>query len=461
MTKPAAIFVAAAMAVTAGCVSVIATYGLGLNLPQALLCGFASLAGMAVTQLAFTRAAPQESGRLDDLDHVVNELQSRLEMIDLRLSTLDGAASERARAATKPVVEEIAALGGLVTSIAREVAGHDVELSKLKAAARPMATEGVGALAPQWAQPAAPAFVQSAPPAAPALLRTPEPFDPGDAIGRRDAFAETPGDLDRRIVQALASGRIEPHLQPIVTLPSRRVSHYEALARLIEADSQLTAEQFLPAAVANGRMAEIDRRILEGAAPVALRLASKGGGAVFVNVAPETFATAEGRAGIAAPFDGRLDFGRMMVLEMPQAGFGSLGGEALALLQRLTGAGVRLSLDHVEDLRLDARDLARRGVRFVKVSAERLLDPEAARGAAIHPADLSGLLSRNGVELIATHVEDERTVPELLDMDVRFAQGALFGVPRPVRPAAPDAPLDPPAARPAAARLVPRAVAAR
>lgn len=452
MSKPAAIFVAAAMAVTAGCVAVIAAFGFGLSLPQALLAAFGALMAMAVIQLAFSRAAPQDSERLEDLDRVVTQLQSRIETLEARLTTLDGASSERARAATRPMVEEIAALGGLVNTIAKELAAQDVEIGKLRSAAAAPAMA-----APQPRLTPEPPAAAPAPLAAPRVVAVPEAFDPVDALS-------TPGpvptdDVGARLEAALATGRVEPHLQPIVSLPSRRVAHYEALARISEPTGVVAAADFTPIAAARGRIAEIDRLMLNACAPVARRLAAKGAGAVFVNVAAETLAAPEGRAALAAPFEGRAELARTIVLELTQAAFGRLGAEAVALLDRLRGQGVRFSMDGVEDLRLDPRDLSRRGVRFVKVAAELLLDPETARGAAIHPADLASLLSRYDVELVATHVEEERTVPELLDMDVRLSQGALFGVPRPVRPAAPD---EAPSARPAAAtRLVPRAVGAR
>ena len=52
----------------------------------------------------------------------------------------------------------------------------------------------------------------------------------------------------------------------------------------------------------------------------------------------------------------------------------------------------------------------------------------------IHPSDLSDLLGRFGIDLIAERIEGERAVVDLLDFDVRFGQGFLFAPPRPLRP---------------------------
>src|SRR5207247_3100677 len=84
--------------------------------------------------------------------------------------------------------------------------------------------------------------------------------------------------------------------------------------------------------------------------------------------------------------------------------------------------------------RVEPRELADRGVRFIKVPASLLLDPRQTSASDIHPSDLSDLLGRFGIDLIAEKIEGERAVVDLLDFDVRFGQGFLFAPPRPLRP---------------------------
>lgn len=453
MSKPAVIFVAAAMAVTAGCVGVIANYGLALGLGESIAAALAALAGMAVIHLAFMRAQPREDARVDQLDRIAGDLIERVEAIEARFERIEGVMGDRARSVTKPLVEEIAALGSLVTTVAKEVAAHDLAIARL----------GKTRSEPPVAPPA-PAPVIMAPPPSPQVIPetqfTPEPpwrspREPRAAapppIVRRASKAPAPEAFDPgaeddggqpalilRIERALAEDRIEPYLQPVVTLPSRRPAHYEAVARLVEDDGVTVAEEFLAAAAAARRLPFIDRRVLERCASVALRVSARGGGLLFVNIARETLADQTAFGAVSALLETQQELRRLLVFELTQADFEALPERERASVEALAAQGVRLSIDRAEDLRLDPRALARQGVRFVKIRAERLLDPEAASGLAIHPADLSSLLARNGVELIATHVEEERTVPELLDMEVRLAQGELFGVPRPVRPAAPE-----------------------
>ena len=104
-----------------------------------------------------------------------------------------------------------------------------------------------------------------------------------------------------------------------------------------------------------------------------------------------------------------------------------------ACIASLADLGFRFSMDHVADLRMEPRELAERGFRFVKVPAALLLNRTMAPQGDIHPADFSDLLGRFGIDLIAERIESEGIVVDLLDYDVRFGQGFLFSPPRPVR----------------------------
>jgi cyclic-di-GMP phosphodiesterase TipF (flagellum assembly factor) len=102
-------------------------------------------------------------------------------------------------------------------------------------------------------------------------------------------------------------------------------------------------------------------------------------------------------------------------------------------MSSLSERGFRFSLDKLQDFRIDPRGLAERGVRFIKVPADVLLNQDTTATGHIHPADLSDLLNRHGIDLVADRIETETVVVDLLEIDVRFGQGYLFAQPRPVR----------------------------
>ena len=122
-----------------------------------------------------------------------------------------------------------------------------------------------------------------------------------------------------------------------------------------------------------------------------------------------------------------------LVLEFTQSavrGMGPIEHESLAALAE---RGFHFSLDNVADLRIEPRELANRGFRFIKIHASLLLNRSGTAASDIHPADLSDLLGRFGIDLIAERIESEGSVVDLLDYDVRYGQGFLFAPPRPVR----------------------------
>lgn len=470
------------MAVTAVCVGVIAAFGLGLGAAESTLAAVATLALMTVAHVTLLRPPGADEARLDDLDGLATHLQSRVETLDVRLSTLDAAVLERSRAAARPLVDEISALGQLVTSLARELASHEAALAALQdrvdpASVPPASIPRVIASAPQEV---APPPVPAGPPPSDPQVQTSEPEADvveadGDAQERRRrrerraaqrlaqvAETRTPAEkqqapeafdpldaaepepvapvvqVDRgvaaRVELALRDDRVDFFLQPVVSLPNRRVTHYEGLSRLREPDGVALPDEFLEVAAAEGHLPEIDRRAVMRGLRVAERLQASGRNiGLFVNIAPQTLGDDRALAEFVERVDANPDLARAVTLELTQEAFDGLALAEREARKALSERGVRFSIDHVTDLRLDPRDLERRGVRFVKIAASTLLASDAARGLAIHPSDLANLLARHGVDLVVTHVEDERMVPELLDHDVKAASGHLFGVPRPVR----------------------------
>ena len=89
------------------------------------------------------------------------------------------------------------------------------------------------------------------------------------------------------------------------------------------------------------------------------------------------------------------------------------------------------------------QDLARADVKFVKISAQALLDQLAEDEGVLafrslpdlQAADYAALCRRYGVEVIAEKVESERQVVDILDLDIAYGQGNLFGEPRAIRDA--------------------------
>ncbi len=127
------------------------------------------------------------------------------------------------------------------------------------------------------------------------------------------------------------------------------------------------------------------------------------------------------------------DLAGQIVFEFSQTALMKAGQAGEANLSYLSNLGFALSLDHVETLAVDFAKLKRLGFRHIKVRASTLTGGMGNAQAVVAAEDFKGLLARYGLNLIAERVEDEKTVVQLLDYGVDFAQGYLFGEPRAVR----------------------------
>jgi cyclic-di-GMP phosphodiesterase TipF (flagellum assembly factor) len=237
------------------------------------------------------------------------------------------------------------------------------------------------------------------------------------------------------IRKALDENRMDLYLQPIVSLPQRKVRHYEALSRMrTDQGEVLTAEQFISEAETSGLMPRIDLLGANRCVQIARRLLSKNRDiGLFCNVSTATLTQPASRSEFLDLMGANRALAHCLILEFALAAVRRMTAVEHAALSELSERGFRFSVDNVTDLRLEASDLANRGFRFVKVPAALLLKSSSPAHGGIAPDQLSDQLGRVGIDLIADRIELEASVVDLIDSDVRYAQGFLFSPPRPVR----------------------------
>ena len=420
MRRLSAIFIAVCMVVIAASLGAVMFLAFKVDARTSAIVGLGVLVGMALYNSITSRLRDRDDlgGQIADLSRGTGDLARQVAELSRRMNAVEssvGATVSRARGAVDPLAAEIGELGGLVRQLADSVAAHDAALRQS------------GGL-----QPVVP-FAAVSSVDAPLALSESDAVSPPARVVRLDR--------DRAVdmvVQAVDGHRIDLYLQPIVTLPQRKVRFYEAMSRLRTEDGEVVpASAFVDAAEAAGLMPKIDNLLLFRAVQVVRRLQLKNREVgIFCNISATTLTD-------AAQFRQFLDFvdanralGDSLTFEFTQAAYRNFGPLEQEGLSALAERGFRFSMDHVADLRMEPRDLAERSFRFLKVPAKLLLNKASGAQSDIHPEDLADLLARSGIDLIAEHIENESTVLDLLDYDVRFGQGFLFSVPRPVRPEA-------------------------
>jgi cyclic-di-GMP phosphodiesterase TipF (flagellum assembly factor) len=242
-------------------------------------------------------------------------------------------------------------------------------------------------------------------------------------------------ELLETIRASLEENRVDLYLQPIVSLPQRKLRFYEALSRLRAEDGAvIMPAQYIKVAAPAGLMSVVDNLLLFRCVQIVRKLTAKNKGiGVFCNISGDTLRDTEFFPQFLEYMHHNRDLAGQIVFEFEQNAVLKAGVEGEANLNYLSGLGFALSMDHVETLALDFAKLKAMGFQHLKVRAETLIQGMGMAKAAVAAEDIKTLLQRNGLNLIAERVEEEKTVLQLLDYAVDFAQGYLFGEPRAVR----------------------------
>jgi cyclic-di-GMP phosphodiesterase, flagellum assembly factor TipF len=430
MRRISAIFIAVCMVLIAASLGALLYLGLKFDAGTSSIVGLAALTAMALYNAVSNRLHDRNDlgGQIADLSRGTTDLARQVGDISRRLNAMEtrfDAAVNGARGAVDPLAAEIGELGSLVRQIAETVASHAVTLQQQGSVLR---VPDVAAARPKSKfKPD-----EAAAPSGDGLLALKE----NDAVSGPQRFQglarEAIADL---IAKAVDANRIDLYLQPIVTLPQRKVRYYEALTRLrTENGDIIPAGDFIEFAESFGQMPKIDNLLLFRCVQVTRRLQLKSRDVgLFCNVSASTLTDPSYFKQFLDFMDANRALSNALMFEFTQEAYRALGPLELESLAALAERGFRFSMDHVTDLRMEPKALADHSFRFLKVPAMLLLNKDTGAQSDIHPEDLADLLARSGIDLIAERVENESIVLELLDFDVRFGQGFLFSPPRPVR----------------------------
>ena len=435
MLRISALFIAACMVLIAGSLGFVVYLRFGFTGAESALVALGTLTALAVYNAIAARKRDrlEASHQLANLARGSGDLARQMAEFGRRLSAIEAKTDtviDRALATAQPLAAEIEELSTLVKQLAASVAAHDAALANV-------GTAGSSTSGPR---PSAPA-IDPMPPAMGPLAALSPATNPAPALATAPlerkvvAFAGLDRDgIVATIRSAIEGNKIDLYLQPIVTLPQRKVRYYEALSRL-RADSGelIAAGDFVPYAEAGALMPKLDGLTALRCVQVVRRLLLKNRDiGLFCNLSTATL-TDSGFSKFLEFMDANRAIAPHMMFEFSQSAVRTMGPIENESLAALAERGFRFSVDNLTDLRVDARELNDRGFRFVKAPSALLFNRVTAASNDIHPADFSDLLGRFGIDLIAERIENESTVVDLLDYDVRFGQGFLFSPPRPVR----------------------------
>jgi cyclic-di-GMP phosphodiesterase TipF (flagellum assembly factor) len=229
---------------------------------------------------------------------------------------------------------------------------------------------------------------------------------------------------------------------------------YESFSRLRDESGRiLMPAEYLKVAEPEGLLPAIDNLLLFRCVQIVRRLAKQDRKVgIFCNISLTSLGDETFFPQFLDFLSQNKDLSGALIFELGQQAFNERGSLEARNMAKLADLGFRFSLDKVTELDLNFADLGRADVKFIKIAADVLLkqllevDGRPALRALkdLHASDFADLTRRYGVEVIAEKVEHERQVIDILELDVRYGQGHLFGEPRAIKEAV-LAETDPPA----------------
>jgi len=383
----------------------------GQDMGASFLGGIALFCACAVTHASISTTAA--SGRVGDVEKVIKRDMERL------------------RVAHREVTADIDAMQSRIDQIEASVGAQSFGSPQIEA------PQHLQTAAPQIESRLIEQIVDKLGAAMDARLQTIQsagvtPLNPSAARG--------PMDLVR---DALLENRVELYLQPIVQLPQRKTAFYEGFTRLKDANGRLILPQeFIPAAEQAGLMSTIDNVLLFRCVQIVRKLMKQDRRVgIFCNISPAALSDEHFFPQFLDFMRENRDLAGSVIFEIPQDAYENRTSIEARAMAKLVDLGFRFSIDRVTNTEIDLPDLERSGVKYVKISAMTMVEQTVIRGLRprsaitreIAAADISAIYQRYGIDLIAERIETEDAVLEILDLDVPFGQGHLFGAPRAIK----------------------------
>jgi cyclic-di-GMP phosphodiesterase TipF (flagellum assembly factor) len=410
-----AILLALCMLIIAGLAGAAVYLYLDLGMLEAATVAIAILALLGLYHTVSSRFGLRSavSRQLADLSRGGADIGRQVAEMGRRLAALEGkfeTVLDQTRAVADPLNVQMSELDARVRRLAETVGVHQATLDAMARSASEQ-----------------PAVAGSVPP--------PPPRDSWRDIGAKPSVAVMNEVSLEAIRSAINANRIDLYLQPIVTLPRRKVGFYEAMSRLRSETGETVHEsEFVPQAERGGLMPKLDYLVVFRCVQIVRRLLMKNREiGLFCNLSRTTLIHPDVWQQLHDFMAANRAIAPSLILQFAQSAVREMAEPEYERLAALSELGFRFCFNEVTSLRLEPGEIAPRGFRFVKVHAALLLGRVAPARSEAGPGELSELLGRFGIDLIVDRIDNENSVMELLDHDVRYGQGPLFSAPRPVR----------------------------
>jgi cyclic-di-GMP phosphodiesterase TipF (flagellum assembly factor) len=234
------------------------------------------------------------------------------------------------------------------------------------------------------------------------------------------------------LAAALAAGRMDALIEPIMGLGDHHVHYYEAsICPRDERDMPLTTAAHDPQLARTGLLPLLDSARLKRAAQVCRTFAHQRQKYFVLTAASgEALVTDAFLDDLANAYREREALAGELVLTFSQADVKSFSGTEWSNLTDMRDLGFRFGLDQTTDLDYEFTALRAAGFAFVKIDAATLLRGLPAATGIMTAPDVCRSLAEVGLITIVGGIDSESTRAKLVASGVSLGQGPLFGRPQ-------------------------------
>lgn len=234
--------------------------------------------------------------------------------------------------------------------------------------------------------------------------------------------------------RAIDENRLVFHIEPVVTLPSRKPMGYDLVPRLmLDAGGLADTPDFMPRRGGGDLVRRIEALALDEGVTIARR-ARTAGNPIRLHL-PLTRATILDRKAldqVQATLVANQAVTASLVFSLPHAEWKPLGMPEKRALNEFRKSGAAFVLTDASSLRLDFAELEGLGFDTVRFDATRFLTRSDSL-TDLFSSDVAPYVKRFDIALCATGVIDEQQLLSLFEDGIAVVQGPHIGRPGPVR----------------------------
>ena len=250
-------------------------------------------------------------------------------------------------------------------------------------------------------------------------VRAPRPSEYSDTI------------VSELIHHAVHNDSVEIFAQPIVRLPTRKLSYLELFARVrARAGVYLPAGRYRSLAEKEALISDVDHLLLLHVMD-SIRADARRGIELgyFINISTPTLKDTAYMSDLLEFIGRNRDLSQFLIFELKQKDYLSMSAQLQTVMEGLGRAGCRFSIDNIDNPNMDIVRLQKSNVEFVKLDAAKLVTVISTPEGETLINRIKEKLENANITMIVEKMESEVDLRKLMDIDLGYGEGYLFGKP--------------------------------